>query len=430
MPNFIINNTSTSLSSDWVDAEKFNSKGRIVDIKGNAVDSRRVDCQYRLTGKKEKAYNLLERIGRAVLGILYVLGSGGFALRSSSVQKLFTKEKKSIRFGELIPSPKKEPDEKKASKRQLAKGMPKKAFFKRQIEAYEKGSISPDKIYTCRDGHTVFTLSSAPGYIFKKQEDAEQRYESMLLAQTVCRTHQLGLLKIPHARLIGKYIVEEKLELENASIQEENFKKYASSINETIRQLAVFICKTGFSDVSWRNNPVLSNSGDLKKIALIDLEELNPSEEFAGIGLFGVPSEKGISIPTRRGLIGCVNENQGNIIRKVADKELPSYAFMFNESYQRRKNELEEERKLEQFYEKRGIKTGKELIPIDSLGEEEKLVAAIVNELIQKSNGEDSKKRKRHFILNGKYIQAVQSLVDKGVLFKMERYEGNLIIQA
>lgn len=427
MPDFIIN--EKSLSSAWTIAEKFDSKGRIVDRKGNAVDGRQVDCQYRLTGKKERMYTFWERLGRAVLGVFCVVGSGGLALKAKCVAKLFTKQKKCIRFGELIGPPK--PPKKGCP---LSKGMPEDEYFQKFIDAYESGSLKPDKVYTSQDGHTVFTLSEVPGYIFKKQLDAEKRYDLMLKAHEVCRSNQLRLLKIPHAKLLGSYIVEEKFELGGASVLEEEFGKYSSSITETMRQLAVFICKTGFTDVTWRNIPVLAKSGDklgLKSIALIDLEEVDPNEENAAIGLFGIPDENGFSIPHRRGLIGCVSEAQFKLIQKVAEKELPDYAYLFDESAERRKKELEEQRNLQRFYEKWGIKTGNEPITADAaLADEERIVLEAINTMIQGSSDQDSIKRRRRKVLKESCVESIKSLIKKGYLFKMENYNGGLVVQA
>lgn len=425
MPSFII---AEKLTSDWVDAEKFNSKGRIVDIKGNAVDGREVEEQFRLIGKKEQKYTFWERLGRALFGVICVMTGQAF-IDPARVKKLFTKDKRSIRLAERINPSKNEGS-------QLAKGMPSDAYFQKHIDAYEKGTIQPDKVYTCQDGHTVFTLPGVPGYIFKKQPNAEQRYKSMRAAEEVCLKYRLDLLKIPHAKRIGEYIIEEKLELPSARVEEEYFKKYASSINETIRQLALFICKTGFADVAWRNIPVLeksTNSLDLRKIALIDLEDMDPSDEYKGIGIYGMPSEEGVSIPKERGLIGCVTEAQAGIVQKVAAKELPGFSDLFKEAAERRKQELAEGQRLELFYQKRHIKTGKEPLPLDHLQAEEIEMARLINDLISESSDKDTVKRKRHFILNTQEktkIKAVQSLVNKGLLFKMELYQGKPIIQA
>ena len=201
--------------------------------------------------------------------------------------------------------------------------------------------------------HRIFELDTVPGLLFKidTHNSMKDRYQNMIYAQTVIRSHQLGQLLIPNAKLFtveleGKkheIIAERKIEI---NPNEEYFLDYADSLNEAIRQLALFICKTGYSDVEWRNNPILNNSLDGKgnrKIALIDLEEINDPE----VGLFGKEN-------TRRGLVGCVNEEQGKMIETIA-KENHISASLFTDASFRRKKKLEEEGMLKKYYAKKGF---------------------------------------------------------------------------
>src|SRR5690606_32895894 len=152
-------------------------------------------------------------------------------------------------------------------------------------------------------------------------------------------------------------IAERKLDLNpSESAQEQYFEEYASSLNETIRQLAVFICNTGYSDVEWRNNPVLNNSLNefgQRKIGLIDIEEMDSKTT----GLFG----GGFG---RRGLVRCVNEEQGKIVEKVAKQNSVSTSS-FASAYSRRKEELEKVRKLKKYYDTNNIVTGYEPLKVD-----------------------------------------------------------------
>lgn len=230
--------------------------------------------------------------------------------------------------------------------------------------------------------HRIFALDLAPALVFKmnKPDDSDflessckcsmkARYQAMVYAQEVVHSHQLGLLVIPQAKLFtvnfeGKdyeIIAEQRLGISpDLEIQEQEFQDYADSLNEAIRQLAIFICKTGYNDVEWRNNPVLSNSLDgngNRKIALIDIESMDSSIE----GLFG---KMYCTIQKSRGLVRCVNEEQGKIIESVA-KQNGIDTSDFVEASHRRKEELIGNRKFKEYYAAKKFVTGGELVQVD-----------------------------------------------------------------
>lgn len=160
--------------------------------------------------------------------------------------------------------------------------------------------------------------------IFKMQpesnEKIEQRFDNMMKARVVCTTHQLGLLYVPKATKFEvvhegrSYVIiaEEFLNISHSdSLQEELFYKYAKGLTETMRQVAVFIAHTGFSDSEWRNLPLL----DSHRVALIDLEHM----EEARVGFLGD------STLNRRGLIRCcTTEEQIDLVIAEAKKSLQS----------------------------------------------------------------------------------------------------------
>lgn len=257
------------------------------------------------------------------------------------------------------------------------------ACMKLILARKEKDGI---KFYSSRKDHRVFALENAPGLIFKMKvknyvpkfswdDSIKARYKKMINAQTVIRTHELGLLVVPKAKLFSvkadgkKYdiIAEEKLDITPLeSVQEQYFDEYGASLNETIRQLALFICKTGYSDVEWRNNPIINNCVDEhgnRKIALIDIEESIEEKDCVNVGLFGVSRR-------RTGLVHLVNEEQGEIIEKVAKENGVEEIFIGEDPYVARKRVLDENRKLKEFYARKGIVKGDEQIQvdIDSLG--------------------------------------------------------------
>ena len=182
--------------------------------------------------------------------------------------------------------------------------------------------------FDCQDNHRVFALDLAPEYIFKlatpfrrpsesRDDSMRARFLTIRKAIAVCKTHQLSLLIIPKGKLyrlkidgvVHDLLVEERLEIDSGS---DLGTKYGSSLNEAVRQLARFVCLTGFSDVEWRNTPVLKERTDSlgnRMLALIDIEEM----ESEVVGLFGI----GLG---HSGLIGCVSEEQRKIVLEVAQE--------------------------------------------------------------------------------------------------------------
>lgn len=211
----------------------------------------------------------------------------------------------------------------------------------------EKGGIH---YYNTRNTRRIFSIKPSPELIFKmlvpdirRHEDIsmKSRYQRIIDGQSVCRINNLNLLVIPHVKLFilevnerkHQILAEKKLNIQNSTEQEYIYEKYAKILNEAIRQLTVFICKTGFSDVTWNNIPVLMDRKDEHgnvSIGLIDIEE----RDGAQMGLFGD------SFFTR-GLVKCVNEEQGLIVLTEAKKWLWNTSG-FNEAYQLRKAEIRE----------------------------------------------------------------------------------------
>lgn len=431
-PVKIINNIDEiALNNQWTPATKFNSKNRIIDEQGNKVSSSYRGVRYQIIEKRERIFPIYERIGRVFAGILLVAISFGLALCSKSIKHLITKSKENQRFAKLVS---KENQSKQKIRREDATVIPpvrtsrsgatsptlrnknnsqrlsgkqikinsQSAEYRLSEKALQEGmSISEEtistiqqymekilqgkgekgiKFYNSQEKHRVFALDSASGIIFKmhvkeKGEIGEEfsmktRYETMINAQTVIRTHQLGLLVIPNAKHFtinfqGKeyeILAERKVDINPlSSMQEQYFQTYAKSLNETIRQLAVFICHTGFTDIEWRNIPILNNCLDERgnrKFALIDLEKIDIGDQasLAEIGLFGGPK--------RRGLVKCVNEEQGKIVEEVA-KQFGISTSAFAQAHAARKQEIEEERQLQEYYKKKGIIAGDELIQKD-----------------------------------------------------------------
>jgi hypothetical protein len=117
----------------------------------------------------------------------------------------------------------------------------------------------------------VFSLKSVPGLIFKtapfgtsvmragqpmySEQRSEHRFSNMVKAKEICLAHQLNLLVIPHAKkfTVDKttFIAEERIAINQNESAHENLYQL-SGLNETAKQLAIFVAKTAFSDVEWR----------------------------------------------------------------------------------------------------------------------------------------------------------------------------------
>jgi len=151
----------------------------------------------------------------------------------------------------------------------------------------------------------VFSLKSAPRLVFKTTSDPDiiMRWDNMIKAQATRNRHNLDLLIIPHAKKFTvneiTLIAEERIDFRgDEDLQEELFMTLPTGLDETVDQLARFIAETGFSDVTWRNIPIIDDAPEFtgqRRIALIDFERMNESN----IGFFG-------GWPGRIGLINCL----------------------------------------------------------------------------------------------------------------------------
>lgn len=212
----------------------------------------------------------------------------------------------------------------------------------------------------------VFSLTSVPDLIFKSTNDIDRRFEKMVKAQEVCLAHQLGLLVIPHAKKFNvggrSFIAEQRFNIQRHESAQEQLHTELSGLNETIRQLAIFIAKTGFSDVEWRNIPIIDDEPSFqgsRRIALIDLEEMTSPVT----GIFGEGS-------LRRGLIRCLSsEEQIDIALTEASRHgIISPYVAPDEVKAKRIEELQNYEQLKQFHARNGIlENPRKPIQIDDL---------------------------------------------------------------
>ncbi len=169
-----------------------------------------------------------------------------------------------------------------------------------------EGRKGNPKIRWYIDENKVFTLHSNNELIFKMvpPEQSEQYFENIIKAHKVCLVYGLGLLTIPHAKQFDvdgiTFIAEQQMPIrQSLNERGQAFRQLAASNSDrTIRELAIFIAKTSWSNVDWGNMPILSSGSG--NIALISLKEM----EDAKMGIFGRCD------PFRRGLVNCLFSEQ------------------------------------------------------------------------------------------------------------------------
>ncbi len=368
------------------------------------------------------------------------------------VQEIISVPKEEIDPGhqpvDPVKQPKKEIDiAKEKVKDELGKGIDIKPSTIAKIQALVPKILDIEKMDEIEylKGSKVFRLKETPNFVFKlgtessgslhkgkiatAKEIMEDRFENMIKAKEVCLVNNLALLIIPHSKKFtfdtedGQkcvLIAEESMDINHEeSAQEEFYHKYSKGLNETARQLAIFVAKTGFNDVTPRNIPIINEAENFmghRSVALIDLEHMeSPVKGF--IGDHGLGS---------RGLIRCVVEEQIDI---VIDEARKNGIHISDYEKEERLKEIESYNRLKQYHEKKGIVQGKEpvVIDLDSLGldlEEEgeirvkvndkfetqtvtlkkatEDVVAEINRLIQNNSDQESMKGKRYILLKSK----------------------------
>jgi len=375
------------------------------------------------------------------------------------------------------------------------------AKIQQLIPTIIKMEDDPALDWLAKGNNLVFRIKETPEVVYKlarpsvsvkregkylnSKEIRDERFNNMVKAKEVCLTHELGLLIIPHAKKIDVkavgatyvLIAEESLDIEsNESAENEHYHKYSPKLNETVRQLAVFVSKTGFNDVTWRNIPIINEADEFhgpRRVALIDLEHMNSKVN----GFIG--DENGSC-----GLIGCVSEEQIDlVIEEALEQGVIISGKQSLDAKNRRLTELESNKNLRAFYEKKGIITGKEPIQVDidflgldlneksqinvtvgfdhgtgvSITEEQTFnlrkvtedIIAEINRLIQDSSDKASTRGQRFFVLNThndpfnaysilglsstggegeKQLwlhRIISALVDKGHIFKLVQANGH-----
>ncbi len=251
----------------------------------------------------------------------------------------------------------------------------------------EQGKDDGEIQWIAKGNSLVFSLASTPNLVFKLAKEmhdpnrpnartmTDLRFENMIKAKDVCLTHQLDRLILPHAKKIevgaAALIAEERLSFNpNWMAQERFYYERGKDLVPTLGQLAIFTAKTGSSDNCWRNLPILDGVGQ-SKIGLIDVEHM----ESAHTGFFGN------SWLARQGLIACAGSEEqiDEILNQAAKHGVSFYKSEAHNAKDKRLKELAEDRNLDAFHAKLGVKEPQKPLQVDfdSLGLDLKEVGKI-----------------------------------------------------
>lgn len=135
----------------------------------------------------------------------------------------------------------------------------------------------------------IFEMQDMGGIIFKMSQEEgklKERLETIQAAQEICQEHNLSFIKIPVPKIIiqDNLYAEKKYRLLEKS--EEIKKVYSDDTLEKIfTQIALFICKSGTSDLTHQNLGFLADGSG---VCLYDLEDLSPEDPTAGLRSFVV----------------------------------------------------------------------------------------------------------------------------------------------
>ncbi len=273
------------------------------------------------------------------------------------------------------------------------------------------------KFYPSSGLNKVFSIASFPNIIFKASvgqdlshiynENIINRFRNISKARRVCQKFELNHLVVPQSKIIelvyqNKKIVilaQEKINCNATdSMQEEFYLKNPDRVKDAVFQLFVLICETGYSDVCWRNNPIINNY----KIALIDLEEMVGSR----VGVIGRP-------PHGNSLIKLLDEKQAEwIIQEASERFQLFHADNARRTLNRRKEELAEMRRINDFHQSNEIKDSEEKLEIvfddlelpENLCKPTQVIVREINRLIHRKSAEESIIGRRNVVLEAKQI--------------------------
>lgn len=201
------------------------------------------------------------------------------------------------------------------------------------------------------DPHLIFTFwgSSRNG---RRHSPAELYFKNMIKAEKACLMHQLDLLIIPRGKIVEvnghSFIVQKLTPVDSSEKTQEHLYKTLSHLDETVRQLALFIIKTGFNGTHVRKMPIIDQAPEFvgnRRVALMDLELMDGPEE----GIYGYNNYAGL-------LYFFYSEAQVDSVLREAERHEIFYKTFASKEL---KNEIlaciEKRKKRDQFHVDHGI---------------------------------------------------------------------------
>jgi hypothetical protein len=226
-----------------------------------------------------------------------------------------------------------------------------------------------DVIHHDKDGDIAFSLKEHPDVIFKAISPnvktwtasgyvtTEKLFDHMVTAKAAMLAHNLGLLVLPQAtkfnvNLDGKphaFIAMQKLPfVDDRDVQEKNYHDHADQLDETTRQLAAFVINSDLGHDGLPYFPVLDEANKPLKVALVHLNQLSKTRD-------GVLA-----------LIRCASRKQIDIIVAEARKaNIDLDEVNLKQEIEKREKFIKHYEDLHNFYNKKGIVKGDEVLAVD-----------------------------------------------------------------
>ena len=161
-------------------------------------------------------------------------------------------------------------------------------LLKQTIAAIHKYDLPKNVTVHGENSAYVFSINEIPNLIFKcaKSENQKKllpkRFADTAKAQGVIYNKNLYLLRTPQQKLCelegsqGAMLIEQKFDILPSYSEQRTLFQYCVNdpdlkpfIQECAKQLIILIIETGYSDVNYNNNPILSNGQGL---GLIDMD--------------------------------------------------------------------------------------------------------------------------------------------------------------
>lgn len=286
----------------------------------------------------------------------------------------------------------------------------------------------------------VFSLPQIPGKIFKIAnpviEDIRvgERIDFSARAREIIERENLHLLHLPRQELVQididgaicEVLVEEEMDiLQGFGAQRGLFQHCLSEpelrpfIQECARQLIIFILRSGYSDVRYDNNPLLSNG---KGMALIDLDFQGP----AHTGLV-----RGCAVTGDDGILNYLTSEMIEELRPLLRDNLSEQEFSnlhLDDIRTRLDREAEQKKPFLNFLKKKKIFEGPEKVKFkkgSNASERQRQLNDLIDEIARGNLGLDVPSERKFFIYRRPDTEILDRLKRRGDIFDWQAIENS-----